>query len=156
AGAEKQQRKQHMKLTRLENTWAEAAMVAIFPGSTEDGLTGIDRMDVRGFLIEVMRRVPFRAALGLRVAVWLVAFAPLFVLGRLTTITRLAQADREQLVGRLVASKSYVIRSLVLIIKTMGALLYAADDRVRARMQHATPKPAGDLVSLRVKGVHAA
>jgi hypothetical protein len=145
-----------MKMSRLEYTWAEAAMAAIFPGSNDHGLAGIDRMDVRGYLGEVMRRVPFKAALGLRVAVWLVALAPLFVLGRFATIARLSQADRERVVARLVASKSYVLRSLVLIIKTIGALLYAGDDAVRMRMLAPRPGPlaqplAKPLVQLRVK-----
>jgi len=143
-----------MKLTRLELTWAEASMGAIFPGSSADGLAGIQAMDVRGFLAQVMTVVPFQAALGLRLAVWLVALAPLFVLGRLRTIAGLLPADREKVVGALVASRAYAVRSLVLILKTMGALLYAGDDAVRARMLVPRPQPA--LVTLRAKRVQAA
>jgi|HubBroStandDraft_5_1064220.scaffolds.fasta_scaffold343000_2 hypothetical protein len=144
-----------MKLSRLEMSWAVASMGAIFPGSSEAGLADIQAMDLRGFLGQVMRVVPFQAALGLRLAVWLVALAPLFVLGRLRTIAGLSPADREKVVTRLVASRAYAIRSLVLILKTMGALLYAGDDAVRARMLvPSTPRPA--LVTLRThKRVHA-
>ena len=42
-----------------------------------------------------------------------------------------------------------------LILKTMGALLYAGDDAVRARMLVPTPARAG-LVTLRTKRVQAA
>ncbi len=145
-----------MKLSRLELSWAEASMGAIFPGSSEAGLADIQAMDLRGFLAQVMHVVPFQAALGLRLAVWLVALAPLFVLGRLRTIAGLSPADREKVVVRLVASRAYAIRSLVLILKTMGALLYAGDDAVRARMLvPSRPQPA--LVTLRTpKRVHAA
>jgi hypothetical protein len=144
-----------MKLSRLEMRWAEASMGAIFPGSSESGLAGIQAMDVRGFLGQVMRIVPFQSALGLRLAVWLVALAPLFVLGRLCTIAGLVPADREKVVGRLVASRAYAIRSLVLILKAIGALLYAGDDAVRARMLvPSRPRPA--LVALRTKRVQAA
>jgi hypothetical protein len=142
-----------MKLTGIENRWAEAAMGAIFPGSREEGLTDIRAMDVRGFLARIVASVPSQAALGLRLAVWIVAFAPLFVLGRLATITSLAQADRERVVAALVMSRNYALRSLVMILKTMGALLYAGDDAVRARML--VPAKPKSLVTLRVKGAPA-
>jgi hypothetical protein len=58
-------------------------------------------------------------------------------------------------VASLVVSKSYVVRSLVLILKTMGALLYAGDDAVRARMLVPSPRQAG-LITLRAKRVQAA
>ena len=123
-----------MKLARFECRWAEAAMQAIFPGSTEAGLAGIQAMDVRSFLRELMQSLPWRAALGFRLAVWLVAVAPLFLLHRFVTITRLGLDERERILAALVASPSYAVRSLVLLLKALGALLYAADERVRTRM----------------------
>ena len=146
-----------MNMTKLETTWAEAAMGAIFPGSRDAGLADIRAMDLRGFLSQVMTTVPFQAALGLRLAVWIVALAPLFVLGRFATIVGLTTADRERVVSKLVVSRSYVVRSLVLILKTMGALLYAGDGTVRARMF--VPPPSSSktgLVTLRTKRVQAA
>jgi hypothetical protein len=144
-----------MKLTRLEMDWAVASMGAIFPGSSSDGFADIQAMDLRGFLAQLMVVLPFQAALGVRAAVWLVALAPLFVLGRLRTIAGLPQADRERVVVALVANRAYVVRSLPLILKTMGALLYAAHDGVRARML-VPSRPATTLVPLRTKRVQAA
>jgi hypothetical protein len=138
-----------MNLTKLETTWAEAAMGAIFPGSRDAGLTDIRAMDLRGFLAQVMATVPFQAALGLRLAVWIVALAPLFVLRRFATIAGLDQAGREKVIEKLLVNRSYAVRSLVMILKTIGALLYAGDDVVRARMN--APAPKNELVSLRVK-----
>jgi len=140
-------------LTSWENRWARAAMGAIFPGSKEQGFADISAMDVAGFLQRVIHAVPFRAALALRIAIWLVALAPLLVLGRPSTISRLALPDREVLIARLVSSKAYAIRSLVMILKTMAALLYAADAGVRARMRG--PPSAKPLVALRIKRVGA-
>jgi hypothetical protein len=144
-----------MRLTRFEHRWAEAAMGAIFPGSAETGLDDIRAMNVGAFLRQLMRSVPFQAAFGVRAAVWLVALAPLFVLGRFATIAGLAVADRERVVATLVVNKFYVVRSLILILKTMGALLYAGNGSVRARMMVPAPSKPG-LVSLRVKRVQAA
>jgi hypothetical protein len=132
-----------MKLSRFETTWAEASMEAIYPGSKEHGLAGIDAMGLRAFLHELMLYLPFRAALGMRVAIWLVAIAPLLVLGRARTIARLAPVDRERVVVALATSRLYVVRSLVLILKTMGALLYGGDATVRARMMAAPPPTSG-------------
>jgi hypothetical protein len=97
--------------------------------------------------------VPFQAALGLRLAIWIVALAPLFVLGRFTTVIGLDQVAREQLIVKLLANRSYALRSLVLILKTIGALLYAGDDAVRARMNAPStlPQPVSALVQLRAK-----
>ena len=144
-----------MKLSRLENTWAQAALGAIFPGSREDGFAGIGGMDVAGYLASVMDSLPLKPALGLRAAIWLVALAPLFVIGRVATLPGLDQGDRERVVATLFASPSYGLRSLVMLLKTFGALLYAGDDRVRARLR---PRPAAprNIVPLRVKRVRVA
>jgi hypothetical protein len=144
-----------MKLSRLENTWARAALGAIFPGSSEDGFASIGGMDVAGYLASVMDSLPFKPALGLRAAIWLVALAPLFVIGRVATLPGLGQGDRERVVATLFASPSYRLRSLVMLLKTFGALLYAGDDRVRARLR---PRSAGprNIVPLRVKRVRVA
>jgi hypothetical protein len=142
-----------MKLTRLEHRWAQAALVSMFPGSSrDDGFADIGGMDVHGYLVEVMRSLPFKARLGLRAAVWLVGLAPLLVLGRLTTIGGLAPAEGERVLARLGDSRWYSVRSLVMLLKTFGALLYAGDDRIRARLRP-VPKP---MVPLRIRRAHVA
>ncbi len=142
-----------MKLSRLENRWAQAALGAIFPGSREDGFADIAGMDVNGYLADVMRSLPFKPALGLRAAIWLAALAPLFVIGRLATLPQLCQADRERVVAALFASPTYALRSLAMLLKTFGALLYAGDDRVRARLRPRA-SPRSRIVPLRIKRAH--
>ena len=144
-----------MKLTRFEHRWAEATLGAMFPGSGAEGFAGIAGMDVHGFLVGVVRALPFKARLGLRAAIWLVAFAPLVVLRRMTTIRGLAPADAERVVASLCASPSYGVRSLVMLLKTFGALLYAGDDGIRARLRPAAPKSTA-VVPLRIRRAHVA
>src|ERR1019366_237752 len=103
-------RRDAMKLSGIESGWAMAALSAMFPGSPETGLEGIAAMDVSGYLDDVMRTRPFRAVLGLRVAVWLVALAPPFVLGRVATIVGLAHPERERLLDGLLAHRTYSVR----------------------------------------------
>ena len=123
-----------MTLTRLECRWAEAAVEAIYPGSAETGLAGIRTMNAGAFFRELLPTLPWRAALGVRLAVWLVAVAPWFSIRRFATIARLGPAERERVIAALIASPWYAVRSLAMLLKALGALLYAADDRVRARM----------------------
>ena len=138
-----------MRLAGFENVWAGAALGAMFPGSGAVGLNGIHAMDIAGFLRAMMRRLPLRAALGLRAAVWIAALAPLFELGRVTTIAGLKPSDRERLVVRLVKSRLYVVRSLIMMLKTFGALLYADDASVRARLVASSTRRS--LVPLRLR-----
>jgi hypothetical protein len=140
------------RLVKFEERWARSAFETIFPGSPEEGLEGIKSMDIEGYLREVLSTVPFKSGLGLRVAVWIIAFAPLFLLGRFALFASLAQIDREKVVQRLITSSSYVIRSLVMALKAVGAMLYAGAPQIRARMQK-PKKPA--LIQLRARA-HAA
>jgi hypothetical protein len=147
------------QLLAFERRWAHAAFETIFPG--DDGaFVSIERMDLDGYLREVCSRVPLKAVLGLRLGVWIVALAPLFLLGRLATILSLAKADREIVVTRLLASKAYAIRQLVFVLKSIGAMLYAAHPSVRERMLHARRAAASGrampLVALRLKPTVAA
>ena len=57
-----------MKLAPFESRWAEAAMQTIYPGSLDIGLSDIRAMDVGKFLCELMIHLPWKAALGLRLA----------------------------------------------------------------------------------------
>jgi hypothetical protein len=140
-----------MTLARFERRWAAAAMGAIFPGSRAVGLAGIDAMDLDGFLRELMGHLPRRAAVGVRLAVWIAALAPWFVIGRLTTIARLGVPERVMVLAALLASERYAIRSLALLLKALGALLYVADDGVRARMTPRRLAPGPALLPLRVR-----
>ena len=142
-----------MTLMPFERRWAVAAMQAIFPGSSDVGLADIGAMDIDGFLDEFVAVLPWRATIGVRLAVWLVAFAPFWVLSRFATIVRLSARDRERVVVALISSETYAIRSLALVLKTLGALLYAADDRVRTRL---IPPPANSVTQLHRKRPRAA
>jgi len=116
-------------LAPFEVRWARDAFEAVYPGPD-----GIGPLDIEGYLAELMRAIPLEPALGLRAAIWIVALAPLLVLGRFATIHGLSAEDREEVVVRLASNRVYAIRQLVLLLKTMGALLYAGDRRVRERL----------------------
>jgi hypothetical protein len=112
--------------------WARAAFEALFPG--EPGPPSMATLDVEGFLAGLFERAPLEPVLGLRIALWVITFAPLFALRRFTTLGGLVAADRERVLRVLASSPLYPVRQLLLLLKAMAALVYAADPQVRARL----------------------
>jgi hypothetical protein len=145
-----------MKLAEFEMSWAKAALGAMFPrvgmvragGAASGTWGGVADLDVDGFLAATFAGVPLEPALGLRLSVWIVAFAPLFAIGRWCTIRALPEDERERVVQKLLASPFYAVRQLVLGLKAIGAMLYVTAPAVRERML----AKGGALVALRVAG----
>lgn len=147
----------HRTLTRTEFRWAEAAYGTIFPRCPDAGFPlGIVDLDLEGFLAQIRSELPWLTAMGIRLAIWVVALAPLFVLGRLTTIVGLGDDERLLLLNALFKSRFYVIRQAVVGLKATGAFLWAGDPRVRARIcgeppRLALPLPSEELITLKKK-----
>jgi hypothetical protein len=124
----------------FERRWAHAAFGAIFPGPETGALPlGICDMDLDGFIDETISGVPLEAAVGLRVAFWVVGLAPFFVLRRFATIASLGAEDRLRVVAAVNASPVYFVRAFVYMLKALGALFYCGDRRVRTRIVAVTP-----------------
>jgi hypothetical protein len=135
-------------LTQFERRWAHATLDTLFPGPDRGALpAGILDMNVDGFLDETFQRVPFEAALGLRVAFWVIALCPLFLIGKLRTIASLAPDDRLRVLMKMNGSSVYLLRGLVMMVKAIGALFYCGDSRVRPSIVSVAPA----VVSLRLR-----
>ena len=117
------------KLTRFELACAKDAFVTIFPGPE-----GVASMDIDGYITDTLARIPLEPVLGIRLAIWIVALAPIFVLRRFRTLHGIAPSDRELVLVALATSPSYPVRQLVLALKALAALLYAGSPVVRARI----------------------
>ena len=117
-------------LSKLESRWARGAFGAIFPAN-EAMKIGICDLDVETFISEVRSATSFKSALGIRAAIWIVAFAPLFVLGKFRTIVGIDPASRERVVRSLLGSRIFFVRQLTMLLKAIGALLYAGAPAVR-------------------------
>lgn len=143
----------------FELAWADAAFDAIFPSPPASPeppsralVHGIAQMKPGAFLDATLSAAPLEASLGLRVTLWMIALAPLFVLRRFATIASLDASERERLLERLLASRIYAVRQLVAGFKAMGSLLYAQSKEIRRQMS--TPASAhllaeGSLVRVR-------
>jgi hypothetical protein len=134
----------------FELAWADAAYDTFFPPpprTLQPGelalVHGIAPMKPGAFLDSMLGEAPLEASLGLRVTLWMIALAPLFVLRRFATIASLEVAERERLLDRLLSSRIYAVRQLVAGFKAMGSLLYAQSKEIRRQMS--TPLPAAFL-----------
>ncbi|HEY1955463.1 MAG TPA: hypothetical protein VGH28_07620 [Polyangiaceae bacterium] len=120
-----------MSFTKLERSWARAALGTMFPSGAHPRVPGADAIDGGASLEDVCLAVPARVALGIRIAVWMVALAPLFVVFRLRTLAGLETAAREKVVLALLSSRFYFVRQLTLLLKAFGALIFVAAPGVR-------------------------
>jgi len=119
-------------LSRTERQWAFAALGAIYPSRANARLSvGVCDLELGEYLRDLFATIPLMAALGLRAAIWLVALAPPFVLGRIVTVIGLRPEERQQLIVRLVSSSSYGVRQLVLALKAIGGLFFGGAVSVR-------------------------
>lgn len=140
-----------MNLTSMERRWALDIWDAIYPGGDKRLRVGIKDLDAEAFLLDFARSMPPLAVLGLRVAIVVIALAPLVVLRRLCTIHGLRREERLGVLARLYASDNYFVRSFVTLVKATGALLYAGTQGVRQIVASVTPdvEPAVPLARIR-------
>jgi hypothetical protein len=132
-----------MPLMSFERRWLRAILDTIFPGKERGVLPlGATDLDVDGFFDGLFAQAPFESSLGLRVAIWILGLAPLFVLGKPRSFAGLGIEDRERLYLKLAASRVYVVRSLVIALKAIGSLLYCGDPTVRGRILAPVPEKA--------------
>jgi hypothetical protein len=123
-----------MRMSRLERAWLLAIFDAILPGPEDGGLpVGGGDVAVGRFLDDLEARAPLEPRLGLRVAVWVVTWAPLFWRLRLRPFGRLSRGDRVAFLEALATSHVYVLRELPVLLKTFACMgLFALPAAQRA------------------------
>ena len=117
----------------FERRWAQVVLAAfavpsvvgLVPASSEvDGLDTLDRMT---------RVSTTRAALGLRLGVWLVMFAPIYAWGSLRLFTRLSSDERYRILCALLMHRTAIVRGLVAFLKLASCFAMLGTASVRAR-----------------------
>ena len=126
-------------MTRWEQAWAEAVLNA-FVGEGGSGLTVKQgEVDYMSALTRMRERGTALAAFGLRVAIWMVATAPLWFFGRFVMFGTLARSERTELLSRLLTHHSFAVRELTLLLKLTAAMALFGTASVRARSHYDTP-----------------
>lgn len=138
-------------MTRWEHIWAVEVLAAFAPASEPRTSQPPLRSQLAPRDGEVDYLRAFRrmhagatplAALGLRFALWLVALAPIWALGRFVTFGSLGRAERTELLSRLLRHGSIVVRELVLLLKLTAAFALLGTPSVRERSGYDKPQIA--------------
>lgn len=105
-------------------------MGAMIPPS-EKGLPPLASLDARQFWQRFEGAAPRSLKIGLRVAVWVLTWLPLFSFRYRRPLQRLSPARRDQFLRGMYESRFYLMRQLVEVVKLVATLAYFHDDAVR-------------------------
>ncbi|RME56996.1 MAG: hypothetical protein D6795_00265 [Deltaproteobacteria bacterium] len=124
-----------MKFFSFERRWLLGIFETILPGETNDRLEiGARDLPMAAFLDDFLAHAPWRMRAGLRVALWVVQFSPLFLLGRLSPFTRLSLEEGERCLTRLGENRSYLLRELPLLLKMVACMGFCGHPEVQRRI----------------------
>jgi hypothetical protein len=91
-------------------------------------------LGVAAFLDQYLRRVPFQAALGLRVVTWAVTWLPIFFVGVPLPASKLSRETRLRYVGRWAGARVYLLREGFYLLKAIALMGWGAQPSVRDRL----------------------
>lgn len=143
----------------FERRWVRQVLSA-FARVGGPGLAPLpDEVDYESVFARMRRNATPIAALGLRLSIWVAALAPLWLWGKLATVSRLAVGRRTELLRQLLNHRLFVVRELTLLLKLGAAMALLGTPAVRARSGYDDVQPAaavesGVRVRLAVVGTH--
>ena len=112
-----------MSLLGFERRWLHQVLGTIFPRGTHPRLQqGIADYDLELFFDDALGRMPGRARLGLRMALWVIQVAPLFCRVAWSRFSQLDEARQLETLTRLKTSRWYLARELLMLLKAVGSL----------------------------------
>jgi hypothetical protein len=123
-------------MMRFELRWAEHLLSAFAPPASgpSQGLAPTpSEVDYLTVLARMRGKASPLAAIGLRAAVWIAALAPLWLWGKLLTVSSLAHERRPELLRQLLGHRSFAVRELTLLLKLCAAMALLGTPSVRAR-----------------------
>lgn len=145
----------------LERRWV-AQLLDAFAPSGGPGLAPLpNEVDYVGAFARMLRHATPLAACGMRVALWMAALAPLWLWGRLSTVSKLASERRSELLRELLSHRAFAVRELTLLLKLAASMALLGTPSVRARsgydsVQASSTTESGMRVKLPVLVLRAA
>lgn len=123
----------------FERQWA----VAVLEGFAPVGGPGLapreGEVDYLTTIQKMMLASTGKAAFGLRVGLWIVAFAPMWLFGRLRTVRDLSRERRAELLDQLLAHRFFLVRELTLLLKLSACMAMFARPSIRDRSSYDRP-----------------
>lgn len=116
----------------FERRWFRLIAESVFPGNADARLTmGAGDLPLERFLIGIWRRAPLQMRLALRAALWIVTLSPLLVIGCWRCFPSLTPAERLTHLRKLAQSRTYLLRELPLLLKTVICMAVCGHPRLQ-------------------------
>lgn len=123
-----------MKLLPIERRYAQAILEGFAPATSTEGLVPLEgEVDYVGAFLAIASSGTDRARIGVRAALWLLAFAPIWMGFAFATMAGLPQDKRAEVLDRMLNSHAFIPRELALLIKISAAFALMSTRSVRAR-----------------------
>jgi hypothetical protein len=120
----------------FERRWVRHLLAAFAPTGGPGLSPTPGEVDYVSAVGRMMRGASPLAAVGMRLAIWIAALAPIWLWGRLSTITKLAAEHRPQLLRDLLGHRAFAVRELTLLLKLCAAMALLGTPSVRARSSY--------------------
>lgn len=101
-----------------------------------------DEVDWAGAWTRFVQSMNGKARLGARLALLIAMSAPLWTMGRLTSLAKLSADKRMSALDALLTHRLYLFRELALMLKVCACLAMFRSADVRARTSYDRPAPA--------------
>ncbi len=124
----------------FEERWAVAVLAEFAPAGGPGFSPREGEVDYLGALRGMMRASTRTAALGLRLALWITALAPLWLLGKVQTFRGIARERRTEILQRLLNHRFYIVREMVLVLKMSACFALFRVGSLRERSRYESPK----------------
>ena len=124
-----------MKISAIERRWVHEVFDTMYPAGADPRVPlGVRDCDVDGYLDEIQRVWPAFSLIGFRATVIVIALSSIVLLGTWRTFHRLTSDERIRVLEKLYASRFYVVRQLVILIKASAGIVYGSTAGVRKHL----------------------
>ena len=130
----------------FERRWAHAILSSFAPESGPGLAPRASDIEYVGTFVGLYDSARLIARVGIRLGLWLVALAPVWLLGRARTMARLTLQQRQAVLARLLEHRAYPVREAAFLLKLCACLALFANEDVRARSGY--DRPESELVPL--------
>lgn len=117
----------------FEERWATAVLAGFAPQDGPGIAPREGEVDYAGAVRRMMRASTRQAAIGLRLALWLTALAPLWLYGRLRTFSGISAERRTQILERMLSHRLYIVREIAFFLKMSACMAMFAARALRER-----------------------
>lgn len=117
--------------------WARALLGAMIPAPVDASRPGLADLDLTLFAAQFQRRASLALRCGLRLAVWTLTWLALLCPGGGKPFHRLDTARQDRFLEQAAASRLYLVRQLVVTLRSVAMFAYFRDPAVRASIDAA-------------------